>query len=127
MGKKHYIAGKVIDLNERRLLKEIDDLANDKDIQKFAQWVNDNVTEDFLIETRKEENEMKVNKKSVSITRVDKDHTMFGSRVKGTIHVTEFQGDEITGGEFFATMNDAFAHIREYLEDSVVLTPNEIN
>ena len=65
--------------------------------------------------------------KSVSITRVSEDHTMFGSPVNGTIHVTEFKGDEVTGGQFFNTMQEAFAHIREYLEDSVVLTSKEIN
>ena len=65
--------------------------------------------------------------KSVSITQVDDDHTMFGSPVAGNIHVTEFEGDEIMGGQFFKTLEEAFAHIRNYLKNSVVLTTNEIN
>ena len=113
----------VINLNEHRLRKEIDDLANNKDIIKFARWVNEHVTDEFLVKERKEE-EMS---KSVSITKVSEDHTMFGSPVIGNIHVTEFEGEEITGGQFFKTMDEAFAHIRDYLENSVVLTPTEIN
>ena len=55
--------------------------------------------------------------KSVSITMVAEDHTMFGSPVNGPIHVTEFEGEEIRGGQFFKTMQEAFAlsliHISE--------------
>lgn len=65
--------------------------------------------------------------KSVSITMVAEDHTMFGSPVNGPIHVTEFEGEEIRGGQFFKTMQEAFAHVRDYLENSVVLTHKEIN
>ena len=35
--------------NEHRLIKEIDHLSEDGDIMKFADWVNENVTEDFLL------------------------------------------------------------------------------
>ena len=41
----------VIDINEGRLLAEIDKLAKDKDIIAFAKWVNDNVVDEFLIKT----------------------------------------------------------------------------
>jgi|TARA_R110000751_G_C13591783_1_gene461119 hypothetical protein len=34
--------------NEHRLIKEIDHLSKNYDIIKFANWVNKNVTEDFL-------------------------------------------------------------------------------
>lgn len=115
----------IIDLNEHRLRKEIDELAKDKDIIKFARWVNENVTDEFLIETK--EKEVKVMTKSVSISQVDDGHTMFGSPVAGNIHVTEFEGEEIIGGQFFTTLDDAFAHIRDYLKNSVVLTHNDIN
>ena len=40
----------VIDFNARRLAREIDNLAKDKDIIKFAQWINEHVTEEFLME-----------------------------------------------------------------------------
>ena len=65
--------------------------------------------------------------KSVSIARVAEGSTMFGSPIYAPIHVTEFEDGEIKGGQFFKTMDEAFAHIREYLENSVVLTHNEIN
>ena len=35
--------------NEHRLIKEIDHLSKNYDIIKFANWVNKNVTEDFLL------------------------------------------------------------------------------
>ena len=31
---------KVVNFNEHRLHKAVDDLENDEDIMKFAQWVN---------------------------------------------------------------------------------------
>ena len=34
--------------NEHRLIREIKNLSKDGDIIKFADWVNENVTEDFL-------------------------------------------------------------------------------
>jgi len=34
--------------NQHRLIKEIDHLSKNYDIIKFANWVNKNVTEDFL-------------------------------------------------------------------------------
>ena len=34
--------------NEHRLIKEIDRLSKNYDIVEFANWVNKNVTEDFL-------------------------------------------------------------------------------
>ena len=70
---------------------------------------------------------MRNKNKSVSIIRVSEDYTMFGSPVNGTIHVTEFEGEEIKGGQFFKTIEEAFAHVREYLENSVVLTHKEIH
>ena len=39
-------------LNEHRLLKEIDKLSKDKDIIKFAHWVNKYVTEEFSSDPR---------------------------------------------------------------------------
>ena len=36
-------------LNEHRLRKVVDDLETDKDIIKFARWVNDHVTDDFML------------------------------------------------------------------------------
>ena len=36
-------------LNEHRLRKVVDDLETDKDIIKFARWVNDHVTDDFMV------------------------------------------------------------------------------
>ena len=36
-------------LNEHRLRKVVDDLETDKDIIKFARWVNDHVTDDFTL------------------------------------------------------------------------------
>ena len=33
---------------EHRLIREIKNLSKDGDIIKFADWVNENVTEDFL-------------------------------------------------------------------------------
>ena len=38
-------------LNEHRLRKAVDDLKTDEDILKFARWINDNVTEEFTVET----------------------------------------------------------------------------
>ena len=40
---------KIENLNEHRLRKEVDDLETDKDIIKFARWVNDHVTDDFMV------------------------------------------------------------------------------
>ena len=34
--------------NEHRLIKEIDNFFKTGDIMEFADWVNENVTEDFL-------------------------------------------------------------------------------
>ena len=36
-------------LNEHRLRKVVDDLETDKDIIKFARWVNDHVTDEFSL------------------------------------------------------------------------------
>jgi hypothetical protein len=36
-------------LNEHRLRKVVDDLETDKDIIKFARWVNDHVTDEFTL------------------------------------------------------------------------------
>ena len=36
-------------LNEHRLRKVVDGLETDKDIIKFARWVNDHVTDDFMV------------------------------------------------------------------------------
>ena len=36
-------------LNEHRLRKVVDGLETDKDIIKFARWVNDHVTDDFTL------------------------------------------------------------------------------
>jgi hypothetical protein len=67
--------------------------------------------------------------KSVSITCVGDDHIQWGTPVAGSIHVEEFVEENLMGGQFFKTLDEAFAHIREYLdlENSVVLTHNEIN
>ena len=35
--------------NEHRLRKVVDDLETDKDIIKFARWVNENVTDEFSL------------------------------------------------------------------------------
>ena len=35
--------------NEHRLRKVVDDLETDKDIIKFARWVNNYVTDDFML------------------------------------------------------------------------------
>ncbi len=43
----------VIDINEGRLLAEIDKLAKDKDIIAFAKWINEYCTDEFLIRTRR--------------------------------------------------------------------------
>ena len=40
---------KIENLNEHRLRKEVDNLETDKDIIKFARWVNDHVTDDFMV------------------------------------------------------------------------------
>jgi len=40
---------KIENLNEHRLRKEVDNLETDKDIIKFARWVNDHVTDDFML------------------------------------------------------------------------------
>jgi|TARA_R110000751_G_scaffold58568_2_gene123464 hypothetical protein len=34
--------------NEHRLIRALKNLSKDGDIMKFADWVNENVTEDFL-------------------------------------------------------------------------------
>ena len=39
----------VENLNEYRLLKAVDELEKDEDILKFAQWVNENVTNEFTV------------------------------------------------------------------------------
>jgi len=50
----------VIDINEGRLVAEIQKLAKDKDIIAFAKWVNDNVVDEFLIKTdRKQQKKSK--------------------------------------------------------------------
>ena len=36
-------------LNEHRLRKVVDDLETDKDIIKFARWINDHVTHEYTI------------------------------------------------------------------------------
>ena len=36
-------------LNEHRLRKVVNDLETDKDIIKFARWVNDHVTDEFTL------------------------------------------------------------------------------
>ena len=36
-------------LNEHRLRKVVDDLETDKDIIKFARWINDHVTDEFSL------------------------------------------------------------------------------
>ena len=36
-------------LNEHKLRKVVDGLETDKDIIKFARWVNDHVTDDFTL------------------------------------------------------------------------------
>ena len=40
---------KIENFNEHRLRKVVDDLETDKDIIKFARWVNDHVTDDFMV------------------------------------------------------------------------------
>ena len=40
---------KIENLNEHRLRKVVDDLETDKDIIKFARWVNDHVTDEFSL------------------------------------------------------------------------------
>ncbi len=36
-------------LNEHRLRKAVDNLETDKDIIKFARWINDHVTDEFTL------------------------------------------------------------------------------
>ncbi len=43
----------VIDINEGRLVAEIDKLAMDKDIIAFAKWINEFVTGEFLVKTKR--------------------------------------------------------------------------
>ena len=40
---------KIENLNEHRLRKVVDDLETDKDIIKFARWVNNYVTDEFTL------------------------------------------------------------------------------
>jgi hypothetical protein len=65
--------------------------------------------------------------KSVSITCVADDHIQWGSPVAGSIHVEEFVGDNLMGGQFFDNMNSALEHVRNYLEESVILRTEEVN
>jgi len=41
----------VVNLNEHRLSKAVDELEKDEDIVKFARWINDHVTDEFTIIT----------------------------------------------------------------------------
>ena len=51
----------VIDINEGRLVAEIQKLAKDKDIIAFAKWINEFVTDEFLIKTdRKQQKKRKL-------------------------------------------------------------------
>ena len=43
------MADNIENLNEHRLKKAMDDLETDEDILKFAQWVNDHVTDEYTI------------------------------------------------------------------------------
>ena len=45
---------KVENFNEHRLRRAINELSQDEDILKFAQWINKYVTEEFTIETSEE-------------------------------------------------------------------------
>ena len=65
--------------------------------------------------------------KSVSITCVGDDHIQWGSPTAGSIHVEEFVGEDLMGGQFFVDMDSAFEHVRNYLEDSVILRKEEVN
>ena len=40
---------KIENFNEHRLRKVVNDLETDKDIIKFARWVNDHVTDEFSL------------------------------------------------------------------------------
>ena len=40
---------KIENFNEHRLRKVVNDLETDKDIIKFARWVNDHVTDEFTL------------------------------------------------------------------------------
>ncbi len=65
--------------------------------------------------------------KSVSITRVADNHMQWGSPVAGSIHVEEFVGDNLMGGQFFVDIDSALEHVRNYLEESVILRREEVN
>ena len=39
----------IVNLNEHKLGKAVDELQTNKDIIKFARWVNDHVTDEFTI------------------------------------------------------------------------------
>ena len=65
--------------------------------------------------------------RSVSITRIADDHIQWGSPVAGSIHVEEYVGEDLMGGQFFVDIDSALKHVRDYLENSVVLMHNEIN
>ena len=40
---------KIENFSEHQLRKVVDDLETDNDIIKFARWVNDHVTDDFMV------------------------------------------------------------------------------
>jgi len=42
---------KIENFNEHRLRKAVNELKIDEDILKFARWINENVTEEFTVET----------------------------------------------------------------------------
>ena len=49
IGVKTMTDDNIENLNEHRLRKVVDDLETDKDIIKFARWVNDHVTDEFSL------------------------------------------------------------------------------
>ena len=47
--RENTMTNNIENLDEHRLRKAVDDLETDKDIIKFARWVNDHVTDEFTI------------------------------------------------------------------------------
>ena len=45
------IEDNVSNFNRHRLRQAVEELSKDEDILKFARWVNQNVTEEFTVET----------------------------------------------------------------------------
>ena len=52
--------------------------------------------------------------KTATIEILEKGETIFGSRTAGEYFVREYEDNEEMGGDFFKTMEEAEARVREY-------------